>query len=387
MQKYDVAIVGGGASGLACALSLKRFDNKLSVVVIDGGERLGKKLAATGNGQGNVSNRNLSRDNYHGGGARLAYETIAGDFMLPAALFNCLFTCDGEGRIYPSGRQASALVDSLLRELSASGVRFVNPARVVGIGQGFRLSLSSGESVAAQKVVLACGGKAQKQFGTDGSSYALAQSFGHKLTPLYPSLVQLKTDTTHIKTLKGIRCDCSVSALSEGKIVAKSRGDVIFTDYGVSGNAVFKVSPYIAGSSRASLSLEFLPGVGADEIERDVLRKMRLGYPHGELLSGTLHNQVGRAILKSCGGAPAEIAAKVKNFVLPVTGTLGFDYAQVTRGGIDCRDIDADMQSTLMRGLYLVGEYVDVDGDCGGYNLLWAFASGVRAARSIAGSL
>lgn len=387
MQKFDVAIVGGGAAGLTCALTIKRKNNNLSVVVIDACERLGKKLAATGNGQGNVSNRNLSQMHYHGGGASLACEIIGGNYKLPYKLFNCLFAEDSEGRIYPSGRQASALVDSLLYELNAFGVNFVNPVRVVRIAKGFVLSLSDGHELAAKCVVLACGGKAQKQFGTNGSAYALAQSFGHKLTPLCPSLVQLKTETTHIRTLKGIRADCIVAALHNGKELGRARGDIIFTDYGVSGNAIFKISSLVSGLNDISLVITFLPDVGEEQVLRDIEKKVSLGYPVSELLSGTLHNQIGRAIIRRCGGHPHDIAHTVKNFTLSVSGTLGFDYAQVTHGGIDCADIGEDMQSKLIKGLYLVGEFVDVDGDCGGYNLLWAFASAVRAAESIAEGL
>ena len=119
----------------------------------------------------------------------------------------------------------------------------------------------------------------------------------------------------------------------------------------------------------------------------DIIKKSRLGYPDCELLSGTLHNQVGRAVIKRSGPRPEDIVKTLKNFTLRVTGTLGFDYAQVTHGGIDCSDIGDDMQSKLAKGLYLIGEYVDVDGDCGGYNLLWAFASAGCAARSITGMI
>lgn len=387
MYKTDVAIVGGGAAGLTCALAIKRKNKNISVVVIDACERLGKKLAATGNGQGNVSNSRLSPAVYHGGGADLARMVIGEDYMLPSRLFNCLFVEDEEGRIYPSGRQASSLTDSLLRELGALGVQFVNPVRVTAIKKGFALTLSDGREIGADKVLLACGGKAQKQFGTDGSAYSLAQSLGHKLTALSPSLVQLRGDTAHTKTLKGLRADCLLSAKVGGRILGSARGDVIFTDYGISGNAVFKISSLVTGKDGASAEICFLPDIDDGSILKDIERKAALGYPPSELLSGTLHNQIGRAIIKRSGPSPLAILDMLRHFSIAIYGTLGFDYAQVTRGGIDCSDIGPDMQSKLVKGLYFAGEYVDVDGDCGGYNLLWAFSSAVRAAESMAGEL
>ncbi len=387
MIKYDVAIVGGGASGLTCALALKRLKKGAKVCVIDACERLGKKLAATGNGQGNVSNINLSPSNYHGGGAALAHEIIGGNYNLPASLFNCIFIHDDEGRIYPSGRQASALSDSLIRELGSLGTEFFTGVRASEVRKGFFLRLSDGREVRADRVVLACGGKAQKQFGTDGTSYALAKSLGHTITPLFPSLVQLKTDTTFTKTLKGIRAECILRAESGGKILKESRGDIIFTDYGVSGNAVFSVSSAVADKKDAILHIEFLPDVGAKDIVRDIEAKKKLNYPASELLSGTLHNQLGRAIIKRAQGGAEDIARTVKDFTLCVTGTLGFDYAQVTRGGVECSQISDNLESKVCKDLYFTGEYLDVDGDCGGYNLLWAFASGVRVAQKIAEEL
>lgn len=387
MNKCDVAIVGGGAAGLACAVALKRMNGEISVTIIDACERLGKKLAATGNGQGNVTNANLSPQNYHGGGAYLANKICCADYKKPLTLFNCLFEEDGEGRVYPSGRQASALTDSLVREISARGVNVIKPVRVTDISKGFVLNLSDGQKLSAEYVVLACGGAAQKQFSTDGSSYSLVRSFGHKITALYPSLVQLKTDTRYIKTLKGIRANCRVSAIGgDGTLIYQTCGDVIFTDYGVSGNAIFKISAYVADRQDVTLSLCFLPDVSREEIERDAISKAEAGYPESELLSGTLHNQLGRAIIRRCGADPARIADTVKDFRLKVIGTLGFDYAQVTKGGVQTDMIGGDLQSKLCPKLYFAGEYIDVDGDCGGYNLNWALSSGIFVAENIISS-
>ena len=198
----DVAIIGGGASGLAAAALLCRT-TKLDIALIEGGGRLGKKLAASGNGQGNISNAHISAQNYHGSGAARAYDIISCFGKVYERIFYGRFTCDERGRIYPAGRQASALSDCLIAEVRRGGVNVLTGARVVSLEKGgqFVLRLSDGSSMTAKYVVMCVGGKAQKQFGTDGSSYALARAFGHRITPLFPSLVQLKTDVAHIKTL------------------------------------------------------------------------------------------------------------------------------------------------------------------------------------------
>lgn len=382
----DVAIIGGGASGLAAAALLCRT-TKLDIALIEGGGRLGKKLAASGNGQGNISNAHISAQNYHGSGAARAYDIISCFGKVYERLFYGRFTCDERGRIYPAGRQASALSDCLIAEVRRGGVNVFTGARVVSLEKGgqFVLRLSDGSSMTAKYVVMCVGGKAQKQFGTDGSSYALARAFGHRITPLFPSLVQLKTDVAHIKTLRGIRADCNLRAVAEDGGEMSARGDVIFTDYGVSGNAVFSVSPVFAGS-RGKICIGFAPGISEEELAADIRLKQSLCYERSEVLALTLNNQIGRAIVRRAGsGDAAVIAHTAKNFTLEVNGTLGFDYAQVTRGGVDMSDVNDDLESALCPGLFFAGEVLDVDGDCGGYNLTWAFASAARVAEAIAG--
>lgn len=388
MQKCDIAVIGGGASGLVCAVRLKELDKNLSVVIIEKGERAGKKIAASGNGQGNVSNVDLGAEHYHGSCAFLAEKLCSSRLYDPLEMFDFLFTVDKLGRIYPAGKQGSALSDCLLRKVEKLGIELKLSTAVTAIEKGFTLSLSNGEKLLADRIVLAAGGKAQKQFGTDGGGYELAKSLGHTVTPLYPSLVQIKCDTRHLKTLKGIRTECCVTVLGkDDKILGSSTGDVIFTDYGVSGNAVFYVSAYCAGADGVTLSLEFLPDVPGERIAEDVENKLKKGYQQSELLYGTLHNQVGRAVMKRCESSdPKTVARAVKNFTLAAEGTLGFDYAQVTKGGVPASEVDESLQSKIVRGLYLTGEVLDVDGDCGGYNLTWAIVSGMHAAKCIANS-
>ncbi len=380
-------IVGGGAAGLACAVRLNKSGKNLKICLVDAGDRLGKKLAATGNGQGNISNLDMTAERYHGGNISLVEKIACGDPYGGAKLFNCLFSADEKGRIYPAGRQASALADDLINSLKSPNVHtFLRyKAEEAGNDGGLFVVLTkNGEACRAKFLVMCTGGKAQKQYKTDGTSYKLATAFGHTLTPLYPSLVQIKTETAHIKTLKGIRADCKVSAFCGGKLLKTVRGDVIFTDYGVSGNAVFSVSSYVADKQGVTLSLEFLPDFTSEEIIKSIAAHKKAGCEKTELLSGTLHNQIGRAIIKRAGTDSAEkIVETLKNFTLSVTGTLGFDYAQVTKGGIDMREVTDELESRLVKNLFFAGEILDVDGDCGGYNLQWAFTSGMAVANVI----
>lgn len=384
---YDVTIIGGGASGLACAVQLNKSGKNLKLCLLDAGDRLGKKLAATGNGQGNISNLDMTVKHFHGGNTALVEEIACGNPYEGAQLFSCLFSADERGRVYPAGRQASALVDDLMNSVKNPSIDIFTGERVDKIKKtkdGFEVCRSGGAVIKTRLIALCVGGKAQKQFKTDGSSYGLATSFGHTLTPLYPSLVQLKTETVHIKTLKGIRVDCKISAFCGEKLLNTSRGDIIFTDYGVSGNAVFSISSCIADKQGVMLSLEFLPDFSIEEIENSITLRKKAGYEKSELLSGTLHNQVGRAVVKRAGTDNASAIVKIlKNFTLPVLGALGFDYAQVTKGGINMNEVTDELESKLVKNLFFAGEVLDVDGDCGGYNLQWAFTSGKAVANAI----
>ncbi len=399
MEKTKIAIIGGGAAGLFLANALPTTEN---VTIFERGERLGRKLSATGNGQGNITNLTASQTPYFSSekeGVRFANEIVCAydenSLTEYFRSFGVLLSADERGRVYPSGRQASALTDALRFSLAQRGVNARLKTRVTDLekkSDGFILTVETEEGkekVFAEKVALCAGGKAAKNFGTDGQAYALAQKFGHTVTELYPSLVQLKTDTVYTKTLKGIRVsDGGLTAILPSGEKISLRGDIIFTDYGVSGDAVFRISAFIANqipTGKVRLVVDFLPDVEEVAIY-GLMKEKRAAFPslgEEELLFGILNNQVGRAVMKRANGDLRGAAALVKAFDLPVVGSLGFDYAQVTKGGIPLSEVDESLQSRFVNGLYFAGEILDVDGQCGGFNLQWAYSSAQLIANAL----
>lgn len=407
MKEYAAIIVGGGASGMFCALRLAESGVK-DVLLLERNDRLGRKLSATGNGQGNVTNTAMSAEHYFSGDAGRVASVLARfgaeDLIGALSALGGIFLSDAVGRVYPASRQAASVTDLLRFALEGrvevrTGVRVLSARRD---GALFSVRAEGGKEFRGRALVLACGGKAAPHFGTDGSGYGLARAFGHTVTPLRPSLVQLKTEQTYIRGLKGVRADCAVRLLpgvaaAKGKPASKGdiclRGDLLFTDYGVSGDVIFRLSAFCREGD--VLSVDFLPDCAPSAVAAAIRGKAER-YPQmrGEdLLRGIVNSAVGKCLAKYSANAPFSqdrgladrLAACVKDFRLPVVGSLGFDYAQVTKGGVPLGEVDDDLMSRRAEGLYLLGELLDVDGECGGYNLQWAFSCGAVAASAVAG--
>ena len=398
LKGYDVAVVGGGASGMICALTLARAG--FSVTLLEKNDRLGKKIAVSGNGQGNLTNVHVCASSYHGA-VRLVERALSRYGYSACVEFyesvGCLLAEGKEGRVYPTSFQANSVVDNLRHALQSIGVDVKTATTVQSVQKGkreWKIFTSHGE-LSANAVVMAFGGAASPSLGTDGSAFELAKKLGHTVVPLRPSLVQLQTDRTFLKGLKGVKADVEVCVEQKGNIVARARGDVLFTDYGVSGNAVFTVSGY-ALDGKSTLVLRFLPSVTQDKLIAVLQNKVKSNpnLPAEELFSGILPKQIGKSILREVGvrfDAPCSslyancnvLAGTAQGVRLAVTGSTGLMNAQVTKGGIPETELTENLESKLHRGLYFTGEAVDVDGDCGGYNLHWAFASAQVVAEEI----
>lgn len=408
MREYAAIIVGGGASGLFCALRLAEA-GVTDVLLLERNDRLGRKLSATGNGQGNVTNAHMGAEHYFTDAPDAVVSVLdrfgKDDLLRELTSLGGLFEADEVGRVYPTSRQAASVTDLLRFALEGRvEVRLGARVRSARRSGGKFFVQTEGEEFCARSLALACGGRAAPHFGTAGDGYALARAFGHTVTSLRPSLVQLKTEQARIRGLKGVRADCAVRIVGSPVCM---RGDLLFTDYGVSGDAIFRISAFCGEGD--VLSVDFLPGRAAGEVER-LLRAKAARYPamrKEDLLRGVVNSSVGKCLTKYSANADisqfqaqntaergkirknmddlARLAHSVKDFRLPVVGTLGFDYAQVTKGGVPLAEVDEGLMSLRADGLYLLGELLNVDGECGGYNLQWAFSCGAVAADAIAG--
>lgn len=394
----DIAVIGGGASGLAAAVAAARAG--ACVTVCERGKRVGKKILATGNGRCNMTNTGASIDDYHGHDTAFMEHAIStfwvGETLDLFSELGILPRFEENGKVYPYSQTASSVLDVLRRETDRLGVETLCGFDVSSAekrGHCFTVSAYDGRVCKAKRVIIACGGKAAPDLGSNGSGYELLSSFGHRITPLSPSLVQIRTEQDTVRKLKGIKLDARVTVNGRSET-----GELLFTDYGLSGPPVFSVSSYIDGADKASLDI--MPEYSFSDIYTILTdRRRTLGWvPLEDFFTGMLNKRVGQALLKSVGAAPLSREAKtlsdselkrivsaIKSWDFRIEGTKSWNNAQVTRGGAETKDFDpVTMESRLAKGLYACGEVLDIDGDCGGYNLQWAWSSGYIAGNAAA---
>ncbi|MBQ0099435.1 MAG: aminoacetone oxidase family FAD-binding enzyme, partial [Firmicutes bacterium] len=354
--------------------------------------RVLKKLLVTGNGQGNLTNEIITKENYFGEEDFIkAFIENEKKINLKKYLYSKGIPLTVENnKVFPLSKTANSVVDTL-RSFIENKIEIKLNSLVESVTKEDKVFVvkTKDETFYSKNVILSVGGKSGKQFGTDGSSYKLATSFGHKLTKLYPSLVQIKTEQEKIKMLRGIREEVRLSVIEKDREIYSTEGDVIFTDYGVSGNAVFKASSYIVDKDDIKIKLDFLKDLTEAEVVKIITDRIENApnIKREEILSGIVNKKISETIIKEAKDSSVKgLAKELKNFTLKVTGNLGFDYSQVTRGGIVTLDVDkSSYMSKFCKGLYLTGETLDIDGECGGYNLTFAFITGIVSAKSIKG--
>ena len=398
-----VAIIGGGASGLVCAITAKQKagENNISldVTVFETADRVGKKILATGNGRCNMLNEDenpfyFSCNSFHSYAVKRYSAQSHKKFFASLGLYT---RTDEEGRVYPLSNQATTVLDCLRNECARLGVIFKTDSRITEIkkvSDGYLLN----SEMKYDKVVLACGGKAcVKSF----NGYDLLRSIGHKVTDVSPSLTKLETaDTKTVRRLQGIRHKVKLTLTDAGRFVAEEKGEILFASYGISGIAVMQLSAYITRYKSNSwvVYADLIPDMSFEFIKKAVcgIINHNPSAPCSELLMGFMPKKIGEAVIRATG---AELSAdigrlsdekinviirKAKKYPFAVTGLRTFEEAQVTAGGADTAFFNnKTMESTLHKGLYAIGELLDVDGLCGGYNLMWAWSSGRLCGESL----
>ena len=388
---YKVIIVGGGASGIISAIECAKKFGSDNVCILESNDRIGKKLIATGNGRGNLSNVDLSLSHYHGDTELVEHALKVFDSEKFEKYFNDsgIMLTEEDGKIYPMSFQASSVLDMLMYKLKSSGVVVKTGCKVKSVKKRdnvFETICENGQCYTAENLVMATGGKSGGHFGTDGNGFDLLKPFGHTITQLSPSLVKLKCDTKRFNNLRGIKVGAKVTLLSDGKEIKAATGDLLFTENGVSGNTVFSLSSYITDVKKTTLQIDFIPNVGKKEFISFLQEKKKnCPYLTGEdLLTGIIHKQVGKVIYKLANGDILKSADYAKRMEIKIDDTVGFADSQVTKGGVKAIEINPrTFESKLISGLYIAGEMLNVDGDCGGYNLHFAFASGYTIAQDV----
>lgn len=400
MKNYDLIIVGGCSAGIVAAINAKRRNPDMKIAILEKLPRIGKKLLATGNGKCNLTNETAVMHDYIGKDfasyafAKYSPETVKEFF----ASLGLLCYTDSCGRVYPESNTASSVVDALRFELERLNIDVFCDTPVTEIRHKSDFVIN-GEFV-CKKLIIAAGGKSSPSQGSDGSGYALAKSLGHSITKLYPALVPLCASPEITKPMKGVRVRNVTLTLKGDKKIAQTSGEILFTDYGLSGIAAMELAApaqkYIDDVKCNPFTyIDFMPDMNYNELVDYLinLNKIKGLVNIDNLLTGFLPKAVGIAVCKACKLYKADkliselsekdmrkIAEKIKNFPLEVTGSKDFKDAQVTSGGIKTDEIDKKtMQSKICKNLYFAGEIIDVDGGCGGFNLQWAWASGMLA--------
>ena len=390
-----IIVIGGGASGIVASIFAKRDNNE--VIVLEKNSKCLKKLLITGNGKCNYFNDDFSFEHYYSDSNNLSFINDSNkrkvlDFFYSIGVVPRV----KNGYYYPNSNQSYSVHNSLLKEASLRGVEIKNGVKVLNIvkkSNSFIVSTDNGDFI-CDKVIISTGGKSYPKTGSEGDGYIFGKSLGHKIVPVVPSLVGLVSNDKFIKPLSGVRCDACVSLNSKSEI-----GEVQFTDYGLSGICVFNLSNIASRLGNCSVKINFLYNFVSDFDSFcklfDSVNGSVLNRSIGELLEGYLNYNIVNVILKmsgidfSCswndlGNKKRILFDNLVSFNVDIVGTRGFDVAQVSLGGISLDDIDINtFESKIVSGLYFAGEVLDVTGDCGGYNLGFAFLSGMIAGESV----
>lgn len=402
---YDVIIVGGGAAGLLCSVLIKSRKPDYSVAVLEAQDRVGKKLLATGNGRCNLTNLYTEAKMYHGSFAKGAEYLLS---FCPPSMVVDLFEelglqtyAEDDGRVYPVSRQANSVLDILRIAADKHGVHIFCNNKVTSIkSSNNSFNIGCGDNICfADRVIVASGSKSSPSTGADDSLWSILKSLGHKVVSPVPALCPVPVESKHLKSIKGVRAACSVRILKDNIVLREEIGEVQFTETALSGICVFNLARIANTTDDTEISLSLLPDKSYKDILTSLNNKRSLHTDSAkadELLIGYFNKMLGLALVKSAGISPNKLIKEVTDFELKKLASVindwrfkvipanDFSRSQVTAGGVNGCNIDEKtMRSKVVDNLYIIGEAVDCDGDCGGMNLQFAFASAYCAAMDV----
>lgn len=404
-MKTEIAVIGGGASGLMAAITAKKSGKE--VIILERKDRILKKVLITGNGRCNITNVNANISNYFGKNIS-SVENILNRFTPQDTMdfFNELgIVCNEEnrGKVYPLSGQASSVVDALRFEAERLGIKIETEFYVRKIekdGFKFRIYSEDRKKIEAGRVILAAGGQSYPELGSNGSGFELAKELGHSVTRLSPSIVQLKTEKHQVKGLQGIKTDVAVTAYGDNKKICTYNGELLFTDYGISGNVVFNISFVMPLYKNVEFEIDFMEKFDYNELY-EMLKERKRILSHLTMenyFNGMINKKLGQFLSKVSGieklSKPVKdlndsdirkLCTVLKKYRVKILETTGFKNAQVTAGGVSLDEVNTEtLESKIVKGLYFSGEVLDVYGECGGFNLQWAWASGYIAGENSA---
>lgn len=393
----DFAVIGGGAAGLAAAVSAAACGDH--VKVFERGSAIGRKIAASGNGRCNLMNSGIPR--YFGDiwFAEKVFEYFPKERIIRYwKELGIYLSEEAEGRLYPSTFRSITVTDAYRIRLKSSCTEVLlqtDVREVITTGHSFILKTNNGE-YEAKRVLVASGGAANPKLGGSSGGYGLLKTFGHKIHPVKPALCPLKTDAKSVSGLAGIRAKCiAVLKNNKGDTLHSEQGEILFTENGISGICIMQLARFASAGDRIELNLLSRVFSDPEDLYHALLyrQKQIAEFAPETLLKSLLAPRLSYAVMKQAGIEMKDrvagdlsrdeiraVSEKCRNYTLTVTGSCGMEDAQVTAGGAACDEFDpATMQSLIVSGLHAAGEVLDVDGDCGGFNLMFATAGGILA--------
>lgn len=406
MNVFDVVVIGGGASGLVSAIEVAK--KGLSVCIIERLSKIGKKILATGNGRCNMTNLALKESDYRSEKEEFPYEVLKQFSALDALHYFeelGIIWKEESGYVYPRSEQATAIVSALELKIQSLNIEVLCDRQVIKIEpvkNGFCIKLKEGERIYGGQCILATGGKAQSKLGSDGSGYELAKQLGHRIIPIIPALTGLHTEHPATKQWAGVRAKGRLTCLVNGKQVASEQGEIQFTNYGISGVPTFQISRYATHALKrkkvVEMVIDFYSECAKQEFQQQLFWLLENCYYKNirELLEGIFSKKLVPVFLKEAGIKDTlhcdrivktdveRMVDVIKAFPIVITDSNDFEQSQVCAGGVSVEEVEkTTLESKLVKGVYLTGELLDVDGTCGGYNLQWAWTTGYLAGNAV----